>query len=209
MTKRADGNWAEKMSLSEQQITPTPIEGLWLIETKTIADDRGKVREFFRDSTFAERYLRLGPWQQVNVTETQPGAIRGMHGEFMTKLIGLITGEALGAYVDLRTGSPTFGRVVTVPLRLGTQVLVPPGVGNGFQSTGVDPTQYLYCFDREWTPTMDGVYVHPLDPQLAIPWPIEIDPEDRSLLSAKDAALPRLAEIRVRLGANDHQASSR
>ena len=77
---------------------------------------------------------------------------------------------------------------------LGTQVLVPAGVCNGFQALA-DATQYLYCFDAEWVPGMTGVAVHPLDPALGIEWPLPVDPQDRSQLSAKDAAQPTLAEV--------------
>ncbi len=79
-----------------------------------------------------------------------------------------------------------------MPLVKGTQVLVPPGVCNGFQSISPGVSQYLYCFDAEWVPGMSGVAVNPLDPDLGIVWPI---PVDRALLSAKDAALPLLRDV--------------
>ena len=91
-------------------------------------------------------------------------------------------------------GSPTFGVVETVTLVPGVEVLVPAGVANGFQAV-VDGTQYLYCFDREWQPDMAGLACNPLDPALRIDWPVPIDPDDRSKVSAKDAAAPRLAEL--------------
>jgi dTDP-4-dehydrorhamnose 3,5-epimerase len=129
---------------------------------------------------------------QVNVTETSQGAIRGLHGEAMTKLVAVVHGEAYGAYVDTRADSPSRGKVVTVPLVKGTQVLVPPGVCNGFQSVSPGVSQYLYCFDAEWVPGMSGVAVNPLDPDLGIVWPI---PVDRELVSAKDAGLPSLRDV--------------
>ena len=67
----------------------------------------------------------LGPWLQVNVTETKRGALRGLHAEDMDKLVAVVAGEAFGAYVDTRRDSPTYGTVVTVRLTKGTQVLVP------------------------------------------------------------------------------------
>jgi len=112
----------------------------------------------------------------------------------MTKLVAIVSGAGFGAYVDTRADSPARGKVVTVDLTVGTQVLVPAGVCNGFQVTSSTPAQYLYCFDREWVPGMSGTAVHPLDPALGIAWPVDIDPSDRSLLSAKDAAQPTLAE---------------
>jgi len=56
-------------------------------------------------------------------------------------------------------------------------------------------TQYAYCFDLEWQPTMAGIAVNAFDPELAIDWPIGIDRSDRSLLSEKDAKLPMLSEL--------------
>jgi dTDP-4-dehydrorhamnose 3,5-epimerase len=173
----------------------TTVDGLVVIRMKQVTDGRGTVRELFRWSALAEAGLEVGPWRQINVTETRRGAIRGLHGENMTKLVAVVAGEAFGAYIDARPHSATQGRVFTVPLMLGTQVLVPPGVCNGFQSVSVEPTQYVYCFDREWTPGIEGVAIHPLDPALAIPWPIAIDPTDPAMLSPKDAAQPALSSV--------------
>jgi dTDP-4-dehydrorhamnose 3,5-epimerase len=173
----------------ERAVLGTAIDGLVVITLKQVGDERGTVREFHRASDES-----WGPWQQVNVTETARGALRGLHGEDMTKLVGVVAGEAYGAYVDVRPSSSSRGAVVTVPLTIGTQVLVPAGVCNGFQAL-VDGTQYLYCFDAEWVPGMAGAAVHPLDPTLAIDWPIPVDPDDRRALSAKDAAQPTLAEV--------------
>src|SRR5439155_12037570 len=111
---------------------------------------------------------------------------RGLHGESMHKLVAIAAGEAFGAYVDSRAESPSFKQVVTTRLAPGTQVLVPEGVCNGFQSVSDGTTQYLYCFDHEWVPGMAGTAVNPLDPSLAIDWPLP------PLLSEKDAGLPPL-----------------
>jgi dTDP-4-dehydrorhamnose 3,5-epimerase len=173
---------------------PAPIDGLVVITMKQVAEDRGVVRELFRTSAMEQAGLHAGPWRQINVTQTNRGAIRGLHGEAMTKLIAIVAGSAFGAYVDARAGSPSFGAVHTVELVPGTQVLVPAGVCNGFQSTSEQPSQYAYCFDAEWQPGMTGVAVNPLDPALAIPWPIAVDAEDRMLVSAKDAGLPSFAD---------------
>lgn len=176
--------------------TATGIEGLWRLQLKEVADGRGVVREFFRTSALEAAGLGpLRPWRQVNVTESGCGVIRGLHGEHMTKLVSVVSGRGFGAYVDARRPSPTYGMVVSFPLGPGTAVLVPPGVCNGFQSLSEVGTQYLYCFDSEWEPTMAGVAVSAFDPDLAIPWPLPVDTGDRSLVSEKDAGLPRLAEL--------------
>jgi len=173
----------------------TAIEGLVFLTMKQVTDERGTVREFYRESAFVAAGLpSLGPWLQVNVTETVQGGLRGLHAEDMDKLVAVVSGEAFGAYVDTRAGSPTFGTVVTATLVPGSQVLVPRGVANGFQATAPGATQYLYCFDQEWAPGMAGVACNPLDAGLGIPWPIPIDPDDRSRISAKDLTAPGLSD---------------
>jgi dTDP-4-dehydrorhamnose 3,5-epimerase len=176
-------------------VATTDIDGLLVVHMKQITDDRGTIRELFRASAFAEAGVPVGPWLQVNATETQQGAIRGLHGEAMTKLVAIVHGEAFGAYADVRPQSSTRGKVVTVPLLKGTQVLVPAGVCNGFQSVGPGISQYLYCFDAEWVPGMSGVAVNPLDPDLGIVWPLPVDVHDRGQVSAKDAGLPPLRDV--------------
>lgn len=168
----------------------TAIEGLLRVRPKAIADERGTVREFFRVSSF-EQQAPATPtqWAQINLTWTKQGALRGLHGEAMTKLVAVASGEAFGVYLDARRGSPTFGTVVTVVLTVGVQILVPPGVCNGFQAVSPEGCQYLYCFDQEWRPGMAGVAVNPLDPALGIEWPLP------PLLSEKDAAAPKLADL--------------
>jgi dTDP-4-dehydrorhamnose 3,5-epimerase len=181
--------------VTDRHVERTAIDGLLVIGVKQISDERGAIREFARQSTGAADFPRAGSWKQINVTETRYGAVRGLHGEQMTKLVGVVHGAAFGAYVDARPDSPTSGAVVTIDLAKGTQVLVPPGVCNGFQCTSPDGCQYLYCFDAEWAAGMAGVAVHPLDPALRIEWPVPVDPDNRAQLSAKDAGLPTLAEV--------------
>lgn len=170
--------------------TSTAIAGLWQLTAKSITDSRGTVREFFRTSGFkAEGVSVPDRWAQINLTYTCRGGLRGMHGEAMTKLVGVASGEAFGAYLDARAGSPTRGRVVTVALTVGVQVIVPPGVCNGFQAVSDGGCQYLYCFDTEWSPQLAGIAVNPLDPALGINWPLE------PILSDKDRAAPPFGDL--------------
>jgi dTDP-4-dehydrorhamnose 3,5-epimerase len=175
---------------------PTAIDGLFDITMKQATDERGTVREFYRASAFAAAGLpSLGAWVQVNITETRRGALRGLHAEDMHKLVAVVAGAAFGAYLDTRPSSPTFGTVVTLALRPGSQVLVPRGVANGFQATGEGSTQYLYCFDHEWAPGMAGTACSPLDPALGIDWPLPVDRDDRGQVSEKDLNAPAFGQI--------------
>jgi dTDP-4-dehydrorhamnose 3,5-epimerase len=184
------------MSLRPFSAAPTAIDGLYVIEMKEARDSRGVVREFYRESAFVEAGLpSLGPWLQINVTETKQGSIRGLHGEDMYKYVAIAAGEAFGAYVDTRPDSPSCGAVVTTPLVNGTAVLVPRGVCNGFQSVSRGRSQYLYAFDHEWAPGMAGTAVNPTDPALGIDWPLAVAPDDTVRLSPKDRGLPTLAQV--------------
>lgn len=167
-------------------VQATTIDGLFVVTMKQVEDDRGVIREFYRESAWQQVGLpSLGSFVQINITESRLGALRGLHGEVMTKVVAVAAGEAFGAYVDARRGSPSFGAVVTVPLVPGQQVVVPNGVCNGFQTVS-ESSQYLYGFDSEWQPGMAGAAVNPLDPALGIDWPLP------PVLSEKDAAAPPL-----------------
>ena len=173
---------------------PGGIEGLLIVTIKQIGDERGTVRELFRRSAFEHGGIELGVLQQINITESRRPAIRGMHAEAMTKLVTVAGGEAFAAFVDMRSGSSTRGRLETVDLRAGVAVLVPRGVANGFQAVS-DVVQYVYCFDRECQPAMPGAACNPLDPALGIPWPRSIDPDDPAHISTKDRGAPMFADL--------------
>ncbi|MDQ1730011.1 MAG: dTDP-4-dehydrorhamnose 3,5-epimerase [Pseudonocardiales bacterium] len=182
-------------SITDMTTTETAIDGLVVVTLKQVTDDRGTVREFFRMSAYADGpFAGLGAWQQINVTESKHAAIRGLHGESMTKLVSCVSGRSFGVYLDARQDSPSYGAVVTVPLEPGTQVLVPAGVCNAFQSLSEEGTQYVYCFTKEWVPGMAGIAFTPLDEGLGIQWPIPVDVNDPAQISAKDAGAPRFSD---------------
>lgn len=187
------------VEIIEFSVAAGTIDGLVVVTPKQVSDDRGTIREIFRRSAFVAAGIDLAPFDQINVTGSTRGVVRGMHAEDMSKLLTVAAGEAFGAYLDLRPESATFGAVQTVPLRPGVQVFVPAGVANGFQSL-TDGCQYVYCFDREWEPGMAGLACNPLDP--AIAWPLPVDPTDPAQISAKDAGAPLFADLRREL---EHQ----
>ncbi|WP_026517961.1 dTDP-4-dehydrorhamnose 3,5-epimerase family protein [Butyrivibrio sp. MC2021] len=175
------------------------IEGLKVISAKMVTDDRGTVRELFRGSVYDDVLpAEVNSWKQINLTRTKKGAVRGLHGEAMNKLVTVAYGSVFGAYVDTRPGSRTFGAVQTVHITPGVQVFVPQGVCNGFQA--LEDTEYLYFFDNEWAPGMPGTALCPLDPELDIKWPIAVDTTDLNQISEKDSKAPTLQELREKLG---------
>ena len=182
------------MKLVDFAVRSGEIAGLVIVTMKQITDERGTVRELFRRSAFAEAGASIGQIEQVNVTLTHLGGVRGMHAEQMTKLVAVAHGSARGVYVDVRPDSPTFGLVDQVDLHPGVQVLAPSGVANGFQALAPD-TQYAYCFDREWEPGMPGSAFTPLDPLVVDRWPLPIDPDDPAQISAKDRSAPTFTQL--------------
>ena len=182
-------------------VNDSNIEGLKIISAKMSTDDRGTVRELFRGSIYFEVLPKtVTGWKQINLTRTKKGAVRGLHGEAMSKLVTVAYGSVFGAYVDTRPDSKTFGAVQTVHITPGVQVFVPQGVCNGFQA--LEDTEYLYFFDNEWAPGMPGTALCPLDPELDIKWPIPIETSDFNQISEKDSKAQTLKELRKTLGMN-------
>ena len=82
------------------------IDGLRIINVKMVTDDRGTVRELYRESSHSEVLPEtLSSWKQINLTRTKRGAVRGLHGEAMAKLVTVATGSVFGVYVDTRPDS--------------------------------------------------------------------------------------------------------
>ncbi|MFO7706807.1 MAG: dTDP-4-dehydrorhamnose 3,5-epimerase, partial [Desulfobacterales bacterium] len=121
------------------------------------------------------------------------GTLRGLHYQFphaQAKLVQVLQGEVFDVAVDLRRGSPTFGRSVVVKLSEGNrrQLLIPKGFAHGFVVSS-EAALFSYKCSDYYAPACDrGVLWS--DPDLAIAWPAE-----KPLLSAKDARLPRLRDI--------------
>lgn len=184
-----------KLEIKPFTALESKIDGLKIINVKMVTDDRGTVRELYRESEhMASLPNSVSNWKQVNLTRTKQGAVRGLHGEAMSKLVTVAVGSVFGVYVDTRPDSKTFGAVETVHITPGVQVFVPQGVCNGFQALE-DNTEYLYFFDNEWVSGMAGTALTPLDSELKINWPIPIDEENREQISEKDAKAPRLREL--------------
>ena len=179
--------------------------------TPLIVGEKGSALELVLNALYFEsaapettRYAELLRIQESGLAEAIPlytgfrargHPIIGTTLEYLAfRGLAVAAGRAFGAYVDLRPESPTFGVVETVELVPGIQVLVPSGVANGFQALD-DDNQYLYCFDREWRPDMEGAACNPLDPDLGIPWPLPVDLDDPAAISAKDRSAPSFAEL--------------
>jgi len=176
------------------QATKTSIEGLWKLDLKVIPDERGSVIEFYRHSEFEALGLpTLGERPQVNAPFSVRGAVRGIHAEYAHKYVAVANGTVFAAIVDLRQDSLTFGEHESFTLNKGQGLFVSKGLGNSFQSISTEPSTYLYYFENEWQPNMPGIACNPLDPDLAIDWPIKEN--EGMILSEKDRSNPSIADI--------------
>jgi dTDP-4-dehydrorhamnose 3,5-epimerase len=174
--------------------TPTEIDGLYTVSFKVIEDSRGSVMEFYRQSDFQAAGLpSLGERPQVNAPLTVKGAVRGIHAESAHKLVSVASGKVYAVIVDLRKDSVTAGKWLGFELERGQGLFVSKGLGNSFQSVSDEPSTYLYYFETEWVPGMPGLACNPLDPDLAINWPIAEGAG--MIISDKDRANPSLKEI--------------
>ena len=170
----------------------TNLPGVFELELDVHEDPRGLFVELYH----AGRYRALGierPFVQTNLSVSTRDTVRGLHYQFprlQGKLCGVLAGEVLDVVVDIRRGSPTFGRWIQAVLSEENrrQVYIPPGFAHGFRVRSPTASFYYQC-DAEYDPGGQcGVRWD--DPELAIDWG-----GDRSLLSDRDRALPGLSDV--------------
>ncbi len=174
-------------------VQPLPIDGAFVLDPVVRPDTRGEFFELFKASAFREATGHELIVAQTNVSVNHRGAVRGIHYADVppgqAKLVACLHGAVLDVIVDLRTGSPTFGAVETVRLDAEGRrtVYVAEGLGHGFCAL-TDGAVVAYHVSSEYNPSAEHG-VDPLDPELAIAWPREVEP----ILSEKDTAAPSLA----------------
>jgi len=178
------------------RVVKTELPGVLVIEPEVHADGRG----FFLETYHAARYSEHGidgPFVQDNHSRSTGGTLRGLHLQVRRpqgKLVRVIEGEIFDVAVDVRRGSPTFGRWVAVSLSADNfrQCYIPEGFAHGFcVVTPIAQVEYK-CTDLYDPDSEIGIAWN--DPALAIPWPVR-DP----ILSNRDRCHPTLAEVAERL----------
>ena len=175
------------------KITRLEIQGLLLIELEARRDARGFFIERYQDAKFAE--LGLPRFIQDNHSRSLPGVLRGLHYQVKPaqgKLVGVARGRIWDVAVDLRPGSPTFGRHAGAELSDENHRLlwIPPGFGHGFCVLGGEEADVLYKVDGGYNPAGEGGVLWN-DPELAIAWPVA-----QPLVSDRDRKLPSFREYR-------------
>ncbi|MBI1385205.1 MAG: dTDP-4-dehydrorhamnose 3,5-epimerase [Rhizobiales bacterium] len=179
-------------------VTDTEIEAIKIITPRRIGDHRGYFTEVFNAREFAAAGL---PTEFVQDNQSLSGTVdtvRGLHFQIppfaQGKLVRCLRGAFLDVVVDMRHGSPTFARHVSIEVsaELGNQVWVPPGFAHGLRTLEPD-TEVHYKVTAYYSPEHDrGVLWN--DPALAIAWGTS---EAAATLSVKDRSLPRLAELPI------------
>ena len=154
-------------------VIKTEIEGVLLIEPRVFPDDRGFFFESFNDKRYKEAGLELD-FVQDNVSRSKKGTIRGLHyqvGEFAQgKLCQVVKGRVLDVAVDIRHGSPTFGKYVEAELTEDNhlQIWLPPGFAHGF-SVLSDEAIFLYKCTALYDKDSERSIIYN-DPYLGIDW---------------------------------------
>lgn len=166
-----------------------------LVHTPRYEDARGFYSETYNDREMTEIGIDTRFVQDSHSLSRREGTVRGLHYQLpphgQDKLVRVARGSILDVAVDVRRGSPTFGRHVARVLSAAAwnQLLIPAGFAHGFCTLEAE-TEVLYKLSAHWAPEHErGILWN--DPALGIEWPVT---EAEALLSDKDRANPRLAE---------------
>jgi len=173
------------------------VEGAWVFTPRIHSDRRGSLLEWFCNATVLADAGRSLEVAQANCAVSLRGTIRGIHFSDVppgqAKYVTCVSGSILDFVVDLRVGSPGYGRWAAVPLNAETRcaVFIAEGLGHAFVTLS-DEATVLYLCSTPYAPARERG-VHPLDPGIGIAWPAGLP----VILSDKDAAAPSLAEARA------------
>ena len=175
---------------------PMGIGGAWTFTPAVHRDERGYFLEWFRAGELSES---LGYWPetaQANCSVSRRGVVRGIHFASVppgqAKYVTCVSGAVLDVVVDLRVGSPSYGRWEAVRLDDESRraVFLAEGLGHAFTALSEEAT-VIYLCSTPYSPEREHG-VHPLDPDVGVEWPTGTE----LVLSAKDAAAPTLADAR-------------
>lgn len=185
------------------KLIPTTLHGVVIAEPAVFGDDRGWFCESYNRARFDAALAALGlpaprPFVQDNHSCSQAGVLRGLHYQLpphaQGKLVRVVRGSAYDVAVDIRAGSPHFGRWVGMELSAANrrQMWVPEGFAHGFMALE-DDTHFLYKTTDVYAKDCERS-IRWDDPALAITWPLPAG-MSAPLLAPKDAAAPLLAQV--------------
>lgn len=186
------------------EIIKTSIDGVVIIQPRIFEDERGYFFESFSQKEFEEKVYKT-TFVQDNESKSSYGVLRGLHFQkppfAQSKLVRVIKGAVLDVAVDIRKGSPTFGRHVSVELtgENHRQLFIPRGFAHGF-SVLTEEVIFQYKCDNFYAPQHEGALAWN-DPELAIDWKI---PVDKIIISEKDKCHSKLKDSEWLFNYNDN-----
>lgn len=185
------------------EVKKTDIEGVVILEPRLFEDERGYFFEAFSEREFAEK-VRECHFVQENEAYSTYGVVRGLHFQrpphAQSKLVRVVKGRVLDVVVDIRKGSPTFGKHIAVELSAENhrQLFIPRGFAHGYSVLSEEALLEYKC-DNYYAPASEGAIVWN-DPALAIDWQL---PTESVILSDKDLKNPALAECEALFDYNE------
>ena len=178
------------------RFTAMDLPGVYILEPKVFRDQRGFFFESYSREAFARQGLDYSFVQDNHARSEQDGVLRGFHFQAppfsQTKLVRVVRGRVLDVVVDLRKGSPGFGRWLKVELSQDNfrQILVPKGFGHAYLT--LEPgTEVEYKVDQVYAPESEGGLAWD-DPDLDVPWPVE-----EPVLSERDRGWPGWSDFQT------------
>ena len=177
-------------------LVTTDIPGVLIFEPKVFEDSRGYFYESYNEKLFAEKGVTTR-FVQDNQSSSSYGVVRGLHYQLpphaQVKLVRVLYGIILDVVVDLRKGSPTFGRSYSIELSSENkkQIFIPAGFAHGFSVLSEKADIFYKCSDFYHKDSEAGIIYN--DPALKIDWKI---PADKVIISDKDKNLPVFADCR-------------
>lgn len=176
----------------------TEIPGVWIVEPKVFADSRGYFMEAWKKEEF-EQHVGKITFVQDNESCSSRGVLRGLHYQLapysQSKLVRVITGSVLDVAVDIRKGSPTFGKYVAVVLSAENkrQLFIPQGFAHGFHVLS-DEAVFTYKVDNLYMPSHErGLRFD--DASIGVDW--KIAKGETLILSEKDQKSPMLNDAEI------------
>lgn len=185
-------------------IIKTELDGVLILEPKVFGDHRGYFFESYNKERFAQETGMEIDWVQDNESKSSYGVLRGLHFQkgphAQSKLVRVVKGKVLDVAVDIRKGSPTFGKYVAVELTEDNhrQVFIPRGFAHGFVVLSQEVI-FQYKCDNLYAPQSEGAIAWD-DPEIGIDWGI---PAQDIILSEKDMHHPKLSEAQDLFSINE------
>lgn len=180
------------------KVIESPLKGCFILEPIMFEDERGLFYESYRKNRFDKSIGGKVDFVQDNISISKKGVLRGLHFQkgvsAQAKLVNVLKGEVLDVIVDIRKGSPSFGKHFKMKLsaEIKTSIFLPKGMAHGFLAL-TDDVIFSYKCDAVYDPKLEAGILYN-DPTLNINWEMA---EEELILSEKDLKLPMLKDLEL------------